>query len=162
MKRLADLMELIAMANAGRVNSDGAGQATSARATDAERMLESEFEPHRTLAVYGSLAPGKQNHHVVEPLGGQWSQGIVHGDLAPDGWGASLGYPAFRPRAGGTAVPVHVLRSSELPGAWPMLDQFEGADYLRILVPVFSPAAARIDWPTAVANLYAAAPLSKH
>jgi len=162
MHRLADLMDLIATANAGRLNPGDAGDAISGAAADAERTLESDFLTSCTLAVYGSLAPGKENHHMVAPLGGEWSAGFVEGDLAPHGWGVTIGYPAFRPRPGGAVVPVHVLRSRELPRAWPMLDEFEGADYIRILVPVFAAGRARGDDPTAVANIYGAGPLPKH
>ncbi len=54
------------------------------------------------------------------------------------GWGAELGYPGFRPRAGGDAVAVWVLNASRLAGTWPELDRFEGEGYRRILVPVFA------------------------
>jgi hypothetical protein len=50
----------------------------------------------------------------VAPLGGEWTDGVVEGDLFPVGWGATLGYPAFRPMAGGAAVAVKVLTR---PGA---------------------------------------------
>lgn len=121
---------------------------------DAERALEARFRTRETLAVYGTLAPGRPNHHVVAPLGGAWTTGVVEGDLFPVGWGATLGYPAFRPRAGGPAVPVHVLAAPSLPAAWPALDRFEGPGYRRILVPVRTADARRLH---AVANLYAAA-----
>lgn len=111
----------------------------------------------RTLAVYGTLAPGLPNHHVVAPLGGEWSEGVIEGDLAPEGWGATLGYPAFRPRLGGAAVPVQLLTSPALAAAWPELDRFEGPEYRRILVPVFGAGPAG-DWQLCtVANIYAAA-----
>ena len=54
------------------------------------------------------------------------------------GWGAELGYPGFRPRAGGEAVAVWVLTASRLADAWLELDHFEGEGYRRILVPVFT------------------------
>jgi gamma-glutamylcyclotransferase (GGCT)/AIG2-like uncharacterized protein YtfP len=112
------------------------------------------------LAVYGSLAPGRSNYHVVAPLGGEWTDGLVEGEYLPVGWGAALGYPAFRPRVGGAAVAVQVLTAPLLTTAWPMLDDFEGAEYQRILVPVFlteagsGQAGARQLYT--VANLYAA------
>jgi gamma-glutamylcyclotransferase (GGCT)/AIG2-like uncharacterized protein YtfP len=90
------------------------------------------------LAVYGTLAPGQPNHHVVAPLGGEWTDGLIEGDLLPMGWGAALGYPGFRPRVGGDAVAVQVLTAPLLATAWPDLDRFEGSGYERILVPVFS------------------------
>ena len=89
------------------------------------------------MAVYGTLAPGQPNHHVLAPLGGEWTDGLIEGDLLTVGWGAALGYPGFRPRVGGDAVAVWVLTASRLAGAWPDLDRFEGTGYRRILVPVF-------------------------
>jgi hypothetical protein len=75
------------------------------------------------------------------------------------GWGAALGYPGFRPREGGEAVAVQVLRASLLASAWPNLDRFEGPGYERILVPVFStelgPWQAGERRLRTVANLYA-------
>ena len=124
---------------------------------DAEQQLEALFTTSHTLAVYGTLAPGQPNHHVVAPLGGEWAPGVVEGDLHPSGWGAILGYPAFLPRDGGPMVAVQVLITPPLATAWPALDEFEGAEYQRILVPVFEtldPAERRL---YTVANLYAAA-----
>jgi gamma-glutamylcyclotransferase (GGCT)/AIG2-like uncharacterized protein YtfP len=66
----------------------------------AERRLDALFRTSHTLAVYGTLAPGQPNHHVVAPLGGEWTDGTIEGDLIPLGWDAALGYPGFRPRAG--------------------------------------------------------------
>ena len=47
------------------------------------------------LATYGSLAPGRPNHHQLDGLEGRWSKGHVDGLLVDAGWGASLGYPAL-------------------------------------------------------------------
>ena len=132
---LGDVMQLIAAANAARGLRDAGKQVLSPSVSDAERKLDSLFAVSRTLAVYGTLAPGKPNHHVVAPLG----------------------YPAFNPRIGGAAIPVHVLTSPALPSAFPELDDFEGHEYRRILIPVFrtDPAIARRLYT--VANIYAAA-----
>jgi gamma-glutamylcyclotransferase (GGCT)/AIG2-like uncharacterized protein YtfP len=154
---LDDVTGLIAAANAARGWSDGSGLASAPSGADAEGQLEALFGVSRRLAVYGTLAPGRQNHHVVAPLGGEWVEGLVVGDLSAEGWGATLGYPAFRPRAGGAAIAVQVLTSAALPAAWPELDAFEGAEYRRILVPVFRPGPAHERPLYTVANLYAAA-----
>ena len=113
------------------------------------------FNVSHILAVYGSLAPGQSNHHIVAPLGGEWSDGFVEGDLFRVGWGAAIGHRAFRPRAGGQKVAVKVLTSSLLPQAWPSLDHFEGDEYHRILIPVFAENTDGRRLAT-VANLYAA------
>ena len=91
---------------------------------------------------------------------GGWADGVVEGDLLQEGWGAALGYPGFRPRAGGDAVEVQVLTAPSLESAWPDLDRFEGPGYERILVPVFGtdsgPGRAGERRLRTVANLYAA------
>jgi hypothetical protein len=93
-------------------------------------------------------------------LGGEWTDGLIEGDLLPVGWGAALGYPGFRPRVGGDAVAVQVLIASSLASAWPTLDRFEGPGYQRILVPIFNTelGPGRVDERRlyTVANLYAA------
>jgi gamma-glutamylcyclotransferase (GGCT)/AIG2-like uncharacterized protein YtfP len=139
---LDTLLEVNALRAAGR----------SQRLEQLEERVATRFHAHCRLAVYGSLAPGRSNHHQLQDLRGEWHSGcIVHGDLADRGWGAGLGYPALRWSTSGPAVPVELLVCDELPGHWPRLDEFEGPDYLRIIVPVFSGAIV-----VAVANLYAA------
>ncbi len=115
-----------------------------------ERVLDDTFHTAQTLIVYGTLAPGEINHHIIAGLSGTWSDGVVEGDLWPAGWGATLGFPALHWRPGGREVPVHVLRSRALPTAWDRLDRFEGDGYRRILVPTF-----RADRLSGVGNLYA-------
>lgn len=152
---LPEVSHLIDTANALRWQPEPSHSAVEAAGRCAEQQLETLFSTNHTLAVYGSLAPGRSNYHIVAPLGGEWTEGLVEGDLVPVGWGVALGYPAFRPRAGGTAVAVHVLISPLLATAWPGLDRFEGAEYQRILIPVFSPGPADERRLVTVANLYA-------
>lgn len=155
---LGDVTRLINAVNAARGwRESSAGAAARAAPAAAERRLETRFGVSRTLAVYGTLAPERPNHHVIAPLGGEWTAGVIEGELSPEGWGATLGYPAFRPRVGGPAIAVQVLISPALPTAWPALDQFEGSEYRRILVPVFQPGAAGERLLYTVANVYAAA-----
>lgn len=150
---LDEVDRLITAANTARWRGGGRGSESA----DAERALDARFGTRRTLAVYGTLAPGRSNHHVVAHLRGAWTDGQIEGDLHPTGWGAILGYPAFCPRAGGPAVAVKVLTSAKLPSAWPGIDRFEGPEYRRILVPVFHPGPANERRLYTVANLYAAA-----
>ena len=157
---LPGVRSLVAAANAARRRRDAAGGAAAACCRRAERRLDALFRTSHRLAVYGTLAPGQPNHHVVAPLGGEWTDGLIEGDLLPAGWGAALGYPAFRPRAGGAAVAVQVLPAPSLATAWLTLDRFEGPEYQRILVPVFSmepgPVQAGERRLYTIANLYAA------
>ena len=88
------------------------------------------------LATYGSLAPGRLNHHQLAGLKGSWRQGTVRGTLVSAGWGAQLGYPALVLDPRGSAVEVYLFESSELPDHWPRLDAFEGAGYRRVVTQV--------------------------
>jgi gamma-glutamylcyclotransferase (GGCT)/AIG2-like uncharacterized protein YtfP len=88
------------------------------------------------LAVYGTLAPGERNHHVLAGLRGTWTNGVVHGERHPTGWGMTYGHPALVWDPDGPPVPVRVLHSSDLPAHWARLDAFEGDGYRRIVVPV--------------------------
>jgi gamma-glutamylcyclotransferase (GGCT)/AIG2-like uncharacterized protein YtfP len=90
---------------------------------------------HR-LATYGSLAPGRPNHHHVAGLGGGWFPGEVSGRLVEAGWGASLGYPALVLDPDGSPIDVQVLESDDLPAHWSRLDDFEGPGYERVLTTV--------------------------
>ena len=121
--------------------------------TVAEEVLNSLFRTSNHFAVYGTLAPGAPNHHVLESLSGEWRDGSVHGDPHQTGWGAQQGYPAIRwnPRSG--QVPVKLLVSEDLEHHWERLDKLEGPEYQRILVPV-----VMSDEVVAVANIYEARP----
>ena len=88
------------------------------------------------LAVYGSLAPGCPNHHVLADLAGRWIVGTVRGRLLEDGWGAQMGYPGLVLDEEGDAVAVHVLESADLADHWDRLDEFEGPGYRRVRVRV--------------------------
>ncbi len=102
-----------------------------------ERAVEERFRCSESLAVYGSLAPGRENFHVISHLKGDWKQAKIFGDLLDRGWGVGLGFPAMRWRSSGPPLEVDVLESSELPDAWADLDRFEGPGYLRVLVPYY-------------------------
>ena len=90
---------------------------------------------HR-LATYGTLMPGRVNHHELAGLAGRWVPGHVHGRLLEQGWGAALGYPALVLDPAGPGVPVQVLESRDLPAHWARLDAFEGPGYRRAVAPV--------------------------
>jgi gamma-glutamylcyclotransferase (GGCT)/AIG2-like uncharacterized protein YtfP len=161
---LPEVRPLVAAANAVRRQRVVSGSAMESDARHAERQLETLFRASHTLAVYGTLAPGQPNHHVVEHFGGKWTDGLIEGDLLPEGWAADLGYPGFRSRVGGSAVAVKVLTASSLATAWPTLDRFEDPGYQRVLVPIFStelgPGQVGERRLYTVANLYAATEVS--
>jgi gamma-glutamylcyclotransferase (GGCT)/AIG2-like uncharacterized protein YtfP len=98
-------------------------------------MIAGMDADHR-LVTYGSLAPGRPNHHHVAALRGRWFAGAVHGRLLEAGWGASLGYPAMVLDPAGPAIDVQVLESPDLPAHWSRLDDFEGPGYERVRTTV--------------------------
>ena len=90
----------------------------------------------KRLATYGTLAPGRVNHHQLADLKGTWRPGTVRGRLVEIGWGAELGYPGLILDPAGPEVEVHVFESPDLPEHWPRLDAFEGDGYRRVAVRV--------------------------
>jgi gamma-glutamylcyclotransferase (GGCT)/AIG2-like uncharacterized protein YtfP len=92
--------------------------------------------PETRLAVYGSLAPGEVNHHQLAGLQGSWRPGTVRGKRFESGWGATLGFPGLILDPTGPTVDVQLFESSDLPGHWARLDEFEGPGYRRVVTQV--------------------------
>jgi gamma-glutamylcyclotransferase (GGCT)/AIG2-like uncharacterized protein YtfP len=108
--------------------------------------------PSRRLAVYGSLAPGKKNHHVIAGMEGSWRNAVLRGSLLNQGWGAGEGFPGFLWDGANTPVTAQVFSSPDLPHYWLRLDEFEGEEYRRILAP-----AEVEDGKIEICNVYALA-----
>lgn len=86
------------------------------------------------LFVYGTLAPGRPNEHVLAGVPGTWTPAHVNGRLRELGWGAALGYPGIvLGLDAGDRVDGLVLTSPDLETAWDRLDEFEGEGYRRVL-----------------------------
>src|ERR1700733_10423453 len=60
-----------------------------------EELADASEAHDRRLAVYGTLAPGRVNHHQISALAGNWKRGTVKGKLLSSGWGAALGFPGL-------------------------------------------------------------------
>jgi gamma-glutamylcyclotransferase (GGCT)/AIG2-like uncharacterized protein YtfP len=88
------------------------------------------------LASYGTLAPGRVNHHQLAGLKGHWTRGSVRGVLTNTGWGSEYGYPLLTLDPSGPVVEVSVFESSDLPAHWSRLDRFEGPGYRRVVTRV--------------------------
>ena len=99
-------------------------------------MLDRDPPPDHRLAVYGTLAPGRPNHHQLAQLDGRWRPGAVRGRLASAGWAAALGFPGMVLDARGEPVEVQLFESPDLPDHWPRLDAFEGAGYRRVVARI--------------------------
>jgi len=99
-------------------------------------MTGSDRATDTRLATYGSLAPGRVNHHQLAGLKGRWQKGTVRGRLVDAGWGAALGHPGLVLDPLAPVVEVHLFESAELSDHWPRLDEFEGAGYRRVVSQV--------------------------
>ena len=88
------------------------------------------------LFTYGSLQPGGPNEGVLAPVGGEWQPAAIRGRLVEAGWGASLGFPGLVLDESADEVEGHVFASAHLGAEWARLDQFEGAEYERVVAPV--------------------------
>jgi gamma-glutamylcyclotransferase (GGCT)/AIG2-like uncharacterized protein YtfP len=88
------------------------------------------------LFVYGTLAPGRPNEHVLADVAGTWQPARVTGHLLEQGWGATVGFPAIVLDEEGPAVDGYLLSSDDLDQAWERLDEFEGDGYERVLTAV--------------------------
>ncbi len=61
------------------------------------------------LATYGTLAPGRANHHQLDGLAGRWFVGSVRGRLFASGWGADRVRVGVRTGAGVVDAWIYVL-----------------------------------------------------
>lgn len=86
------------------------------------------------LFVYGTLAPGRPNAHILADVKGTWTPATIRGRLIANGWGASLGFPAVIPDPEGDLVKGFIFNSKDLPEHWQRLDEFEGEGYERVNV----------------------------
>ena len=90
---------------------------------------------HR-LFVYGTLAPGRPNEHVLADVPGKWEPATVMGTLLQEGWGATMGYPGIILDEHGGEVEGFLFSSESLAEHWARLDKFEGEGYERVLTTV--------------------------
>lgn len=96
------------------------------------------------LFVYGTLAPGRPNEHILAGLHGTWEPAKVHGTLRAEGWGAAIGYPGIVLSDDGDEVAGWVFTSAELTGHWARLDEFEGDGYVRVLTTASIDGVGRV------------------
>lgn len=88
------------------------------------------------LFVYGTLAPGRPNEHVLSEIGGVWEAATVTGRLRQAGWGAVMGYPGIDLDEQGDEIQGYLFSSEKLSDHWAKLDEFEGEAYERVLTSV--------------------------
>jgi hypothetical protein len=100
--------------------------------------------PETRLVVYGSLAPGGVNAFMLAGLVGEWHPCRIRGRM-----GAYLGFKSFRYDPQGPEHPAWLLESADLPRIIPELDDFEGEEYERRIIP------ARVSGRWVMAQVYA-------
>ena len=88
------------------------------------------------LFVYGTLAPGRTNEHVLRDVPGTWQEGTIRGHRRNEGWGAQQGYPGVVVDDAGVIVEGYLFSSEALQAEWKRLDAFEGGQYERVHVDV--------------------------
>jgi len=88
------------------------------------------------LFVYGTLAPGRPNEHILADLAGEWEPASITGRLLEEGWGAAVGYPGIVLDEHGTEVEGLLFSSENLAEHWTRLDEFEGPGYERVATTV--------------------------
>ena len=88
------------------------------------------------LFVYGTLAPGRPNEHVLKTIGGMWESATVKDHLRQHGWGAEMGYPGIVLDGAGEDIKGFIFSSHHLDKHWDELDDFEGGEYKRVLAEV--------------------------
>jgi gamma-glutamylcyclotransferase (GGCT)/AIG2-like uncharacterized protein YtfP len=86
--------------------------------------------PEERLIVYGSLAPGGANAFLLAGLIGEWHRCHIRGHM-----GRYRGFKSFRYDPQGPEHSAWLLESAELPRVLPDLDEFEGEEYERLIIP---------------------------
>jgi gamma-glutamylcyclotransferase (GGCT)/AIG2-like uncharacterized protein YtfP len=86
--------------------------------------------PEERLIVYGSLAPGGPNNFMLARLEGTWQKCIIRGRL-----GKYRGFKVFHYDPDGEEIQAWLFSSPALPQKYPVLDDYEGDEYRRILIP---------------------------
>lgn len=97
------------------------------------------------LFVYGTLAPGRPNEHVLTDVPGTWEPATVRGELLERGCGATAGFPSLVLRGDGPQVKGFLFTSAALSRHWAGLDEFEGPGYQRVLTSVTRESGDRVD-----------------
>lgn len=84
------------------------------------------------LFVYGALAPGRPNAHILANVPGAWQKAIVRGHPLQGGWGAQQGFPGILVDHTADPVEGYVFTSNALAAEWERLDRFEDTRYQRV------------------------------
>lgn len=116
---------------------------------EADRAFSSTVGASSRLCIYGRMRPGGPDAPVLEPLGGEWSEGTFPGHLQGDGVCTLDECPGLAWRPTDEWNTGFLLTSAQLPDFWEELDRKEGDAYARLLTPV------RVGNAEYIANIYA-------
>ena len=108
-------------------------------------MINEQQQMIHRLFVYGTLAPGRPNEHVLADIPGNWESATVMGTLVSAGWGAAVGYPGIILDQQGSEVQGFLFSSERLAEHWARLDVFEGEGYERVLTTVTLTNSTAVD-----------------
>lgn len=100
---------------------------------------------NQRLFVYGTLAPGEPNEHILKKINGRWDKASVKGRLYPLGWGAGYGYPGLILDESAESVSGLIFSSDELNDFWRELDEFEGDGYQRVITAISQDDGSLVD-----------------
>lgn len=93
--------------------------------------MESFLTMLEHLFVYGTLAPGRSNEHLLENLSGKWRPATIQGRLTRGVRGSARGYPGVLLEDTENEVEGLLFSSTDLTRHWQRLDAFEGNGYER-------------------------------
>jgi len=96
----------------------------------------SQYTVDERLAVYGSLAPGERNAHILAPLAGIWLPGQLRGTTREIVRGYAAGYRGITLSEIEAPIACQLFCSHDLPSFWAKLDAFEGAEFVRTVTIV--------------------------
>lgn len=98
-----------------------------------DRRPDGSTPTFERLFIYGTLAPGRPNEHVLANLSGEWQPATMRGELRQQGWRAAVGFPGIVLDENGPEVQGMLFSSAGLSEHWQRLDDFEGDGYVRVL-----------------------------
>jgi len=107
-------------------------------------MMELDsYNPEELLIVYGSLAPGGSNAFIFKGVEGTWHRCRIRGHMRR--W---RGFKSFKWDPEGPEHQAWLFASPALPQIFPELDDFEGDEYRRLVIP------AQVGDAWVLANIY--------